>query len=75
MITANPTRPAILRIFDLIGLRCHTKVQRGGPIPSWINDPQMARQLLNDTGLKADDFGSRQSNNDTTQFGVQPGQW
>ncbi|WP_020041278.1 hypothetical protein [Salipiger mucosus] len=57
MITATWTRPAIFRIFHLIGLRGRTTPPRCGPMPHWINDPQMSEQLLNDTGLSAEDLG------------------
>ena len=60
MFTATLSRPFAF-LTHLIS-RCQaTKIDPTGGIPTWINDPKLSKQLFNDIGLTAEDFGGKQS--------------
>ena len=46
-----------------------------GPLPTWINDPQLSEQLLKDTGLAPDDLGIARSYDDKKPFFMQQNYW
>ncbi|PRY72180.1 hypothetical protein [Marivita geojedonensis] len=62
MFTSTLSRPFSF-LAEIISRRHATKAHPRGSMPSWINDPKLSKQLLNDTGLTAEDFDGRQSNN------------
>lgn len=74
MFAANLTRPvfSLLGIFHLRATK--TAPQRGTP-PTWINDAQLSRQLLKDTGLTPETFGSRPAFDDKKPFFMQQSFW
>ena len=56
MFAATLNRLAI-SLPSLLRFRTVEKSLRQGPMPTWINDPQLSEQLLKDTGLAPDDLG------------------
>ena len=58
-----------------LGLRGSNKAIRRGPMPKWINDPQLSAQLLKDTGLSADDLGGQPQFDQTKPFFMQTNYW
>ena len=48
----------------IFGASTSRKTRQPGPLPKWIDDPQLSKQLLNDTGLSADDLGGRKVSNE-----------
>lgn len=58
-------------------LRAHTTrtIPKEGPLPTWINDPQLSEQLLKDTGLAPEDLGLERSYDSTKPFFMQQNYW
>lgn len=46
-----------------------------GPAPKWLDDPDMARQLLKDTGLSREDLTGRPSHDPDLPFFMQRDFW
>ena len=46
-----------------------------GPLPSWINDPQLSEQLLKDTGLAPDDLSLDRSYDSKKPLFMQQNYW
>lgn len=51
------------------------KAPNRGPMPTWINDPKLAKQLLNDTGLTPDDLGGSSAYDEAKPFFMQQNYW
>ena len=55
--------------------RAARKSPQEGPLPTWINDPQLSEQLLKDTGLTPDDLGLDRSYDSKKPFFMQQNYW
>ena len=42
-----------------LGFRAAKRASQAGPMPTWINDPQLREKILYDTGLTLEDFNAR----------------
>ena len=60
---------------QILGVRSVAKTSPQGPLPSWINDRQMAEQLLKDTGLTPEDLCGSPSYDDQKPFFMQQNYW
>jgi len=50
-------------ISEILRFFAAKKPSNRGPMPTWINDPQLAEKLLKDTGLTPEDLGGRAARN------------
>ncbi len=74
MFAAIFTRPAF-SFMQVFRVRKAKKPHPKGPLPSWINDPQLSEQLLKDTGLTIEDLGGRPTYDKKLPFFMQQNQW
>ena len=65
----------MISLAQAFGVRRAKKTAPEGPLPRWINDPQLAEQLLKDTGLSVEDLGGRPSYEETKPFFMQQTLW
>ncbi|MEW9922149.1 hypothetical protein AB2B41_21290 [Marimonas sp. MJW-29] len=61
--------PEILRSFAA------KKAPNRGSMPTWINDPKLAEQLLRDTGLTPGDLGTSSAYDETKPNFIQQNYW
>lgn len=62
--------------FATLTARISNQTRTGsGPLPRWVDDPQLSRQLLKDTGLSYEDLTGQTRYDDKLPFFMQPGRW
>ena len=49
--------------------------RRHGPLPTWIEDPQLSKKLLKDTGLTPEDLIGSASYDEKKPFFMQQNYW
>lgn len=64
-----------ISIPDILGVGTTKKARPRGPLPTWINDRQLAEQLLKDTGLTPDDLGGGPAYDGEKPFFMQQNYW
>ena len=64
-----------ITISEILRFRAAKKAPNRGPMPSWINDPNLAEQLLKDTGLTPDDLCGSSAYDETQPFFMQQNYW
>lgn len=70
---------ALNRFTMSLSLFTYRRVSRNAPkraaLPTWIDDPQLSEQLLNDTGLSPEDLGGRPVYDEKKPFFMQQNYW
>lgn len=74
MFAATLTRLAI-SLPEFFRVRTTKNCQRRGPMPTWLNDPQLSEQLLKDTGLVPEDLVGHTTYDDSKPFFLQQNYW
>ena len=74
MFTSALNRLAI-SLPNVLRLQATRKSRRRGPMPTWIDDPQLSEQLLRDTGLAPEDLGGSKTYDEKQPFFLQKNYW
>lgn len=74
MFAATLTRLAI-SLPEILRVRATKDRQRRGPMPTWLNDPQLSEQLLKDTGLAPEDLVGHKTYDESKPFFLQQNYW
>lgn len=74
MFAATLNRLAI-SLPEILRFLATKETSRRGPLPTWINDPQLSEQLLKDTGLTLQDLGGHPVHDDKKPFFMQQNCW
>lgn len=74
MFATALSRPVLFLASICSGRRAKTPPARG-PMPTWLNDRELSKQLLKDTGLSPEDLGGSPSYDDQKPFFMQQNFW
>lgn len=74
MFEATLTR-LVISLPEALGALTAKEPKRHGPLPTWIEDPQLSKKLLNDTGLTQEDLVGSASYDERKPFFMQQNYW